>query len=236
MQKYSTKNNQIKLNFILITEHVSFIPDAILNCSHVLCVKRPVLKNFNRHTNKEKKVIVDVKQENLINLKEIYSFNLLKTSDDIPAENFNTICDIIISEMIIHKNAINRKDVKVSSPERKLSRFCDNTLCVSKGVSIADSIELAPFCAPGGTIKSADVIDVRKFRDRIYDILIYNLDALDCVWYIFTHFIKLDFFDECRVELMLHDISLFITRYGNNYRAIFHIESILFSMICNFRR
>jgi hypothetical protein len=197
MQQYSTKNDQIKLNFILITEHVSFIPDAILNCSHVLRVKRPILNNLNRYTSKEKKVIMDVKQENLTNLKEIYSFNLLKTSDDIPAENFNTICDIIISEMIIHKNAIN---------------------------------------SAGGTIKSADVIDVRKFRDQIYDILIYNLDALDCVWYIFTHFIKLDFFDDGQVELMLHDISLFITRYGNNYRAIFHIESILFSMICNFRR
>jgi hypothetical protein len=81
--------------------------------------------------------------------------------------------------------------------------------------------------------KSKD-IDIKKFRDQIYDILIYNLDALDCVWHIFSHFIKENYFKEKELEIVMRNISLFITRYGNNYRAIFHIESVIFSMICNF--
>lgn len=193
MQQYSSKNRPIRLNFILLTEHISFIPDNILNGSYILCVKRPVMKTIERYGNLEKMVINSAKDENITNLKEIYSFLLLKSCDEVPSENFNTICDNIIREMKFHKNVINSNDLNGE-------------------------------------------IDIRTFRDKIYDILIYNLDAIDCVWYIFTHFIKLNFFDEPNVEIIMQNISLFLTRYGNNYRAIFHIESIIFSMICNFRR
>ena len=79
-------------------------------------------------------------------------------------------------------------------------------------------------------------IDIRNFRDKVYDILVYNLDALDCIWYIFSYFVQMDYFEEIELEKTMMSISLFITRYGNNYRAIFHIESIIISMICNFKR
>lgn len=190
MQQYSSGSNQIRLIFVLLTEHISFIPENVINSSCILCVKRPILTKTIRHNDAEKMIVNHVKGENLMNLKEIYSFNLLKNRDEIPVENFNTICDNIINEMIIHRDIINSED--------------------------------------------NNDIDIRKFRDQIYDILIYNLDALDCVWYIFTHFIKMDYFTESQIENVMLSITLFITRYGNNYRAIFHIESIIFSMICNF--
>jgi hypothetical protein len=192
MQQYSLGNNQIRLASVILTEHVSFIPENVINSSIILCVRRPILSNTTRHSDTEKNIVKHVNEENIMNLKEVYSFNFLKSVDEIPIENYNTICDNIINEMMIHKDVINSECKKD--------------------------------------------IDIRRFRDQIYDILIYNLDALDCIWYIFSHFVKMDFFEESEIEKVLIDISLFITRYGNNYRAIFHIESIIFSMICNFKR
>lgn len=192
MQQYSMGNNQIRLVFVLLTEHISFIPENVVNSSYILCIKRPTLTDTIRHSYNEKRMVNSIKGENLTNLKEIYSFDILKNIDEIPIENFNTICDGIINEMIIHRQLINSED--------------------------------------------NNDIDIRKFRDQIYDILTYNLDALDCVWYIFTHFIKMNYFSEPEIEKVMMNISLFVTRYGNNYRAIFHIESIIFSMICNFKK
>jgi hypothetical protein len=191
MQQYSSGVNHIKLSYIFLTEHLSFIPENILNSSQILCVKRPIMKNLERLNKDDKKIIEAVNQENLQNMKEIYSFKHLNSVSEIPTENFNTICDNIIKEMKYHKKM----------------------LCSQEN--------------------SKD-IDIKMFRDQIYDILIYNLDALDCVWHILSHFIKEKYFKEKELEIVMRNISLFITRYGNNYRAIFHIESIIFSMICNF--
>lgn len=193
MQQYSSINNsQVQINFVLITEHVSFIPDSILNRSYIICVKRPLIETLKHYNDSEKKIMMCVSAENLLNLKEIKSFSLLNNEGELPIENFNTICDGIVREMIINKHIINSENSKKKS-------------------------------------------DIREFRDKIYDILIYNLDANDCVWYIFTHFVKLDYFTDSKMEEVMNDISLFSLRYGNNYRAFFHIESIIFSMICNFK-
>jgi len=139
-------------------------------------------------------MINDIKPKNLINLKEIYSFPMVKTIYDLPKDNFNVVCDNIISEMMIHHNF-----------------YMD----VNKNVN--------------------DVIDMIRFRDQIYDILIYNLDASECIWYIFTHFISLDYFDQKLIDKLLEQNYIFLKQYGNNYRAIFHIESILFTMITSFK-
>ena len=191
MQQHSSGLNHITLKYIFLTEHISFIPENILNSSQILCVKRPMMKNLVRLNEEEKKMIKAVNPENLQNMKEIYSFKHINNISDIPSENFNIICDNIIREMKYHKKMLCSKE------------------------------------------NNKD-IDIKKFRDQIYDILIYNLDALDCVWHILSHFIKEKYFKEKELEIVMRNISLFITRYGNNYRAIFHIESVIFSMICNF--
>lgn len=192
MQQYSLGNNQIRLVFILLTEHISFIPENVINSSRIISIKRPKLTSTNRYSDAEKRIIQYVNEENLMNLKEVYSFNNLSTIDEIPIENFNTICDGIITEMLVHRNIINKIE--------------------------------------------NENIDIRNFRDKVYDILVYNLDALDCIWYIFSYFVQMNYFEEIELEKTMMSISLFITRYGNNYRAIFHIESIIISMICNFKR
>jgi len=82
-----------------------------------------------------------------------------------------------------------------------------------------------------GEMLSPQQIEFTSFRDSLYDILTYNLDMAECLWYILTHFIE-------RGDLREKDISDIIVRtysflkyYNNNYRPIYHLESIIFYII-----
>jgi hypothetical protein len=205
MQQHSGTNNnhmnpQIKIKFILITEHISFIPNNIVNNCYILSIKRPkkeliakgyCIKNNEGNYQNAVSTLEKIKTENIVNGKEIHSFSMINSTTDLPVDNFNIICDNIIQEMTLHRNH---------------------------------------YKGNGGK----NLVDISKFRDQIYDILIYNLDVSDCIWYIFTFFINNFFFDKNKLDELMEKMYTFLKQYGNNYRAIFHIEWVLFAMICTF--
>ena len=135
IQQYSGVNNKIidsiKIKFIFITEHLSFISNQIIDNCYLLSVCRPskelYLSGLKIERNDVSKII---QMEDIVNAKEIYSFDNIKSMKDIPLDNFNIVCDDIIEEMLLYDNCINDK--------------------------------INP------------VIDMIKFRDKLYDILIYN--------------------------------------------------------------
>jgi hypothetical protein len=78
-------------------------------------------------------------------------------------------------------------------------------------------------------------IVMTTFRDKLYDILTYNLDINDCLWYIITYFIENN---NTTMHLKNKDISdiliktySFFKFFNNNYRPIFHLESIMYYII-----
>lgn len=199
MQQYSYKKRcdigikieEVQIKFILITEHISFLPTNILNNCLVLSVKRPIrevlLRGISKGVEKIRPILDEILPEHIINNKELRSFALIKTTDELPQDNFNIICDTIIKEMIRFRDGKNKR--------------------LENGTQVAN------------------------FRDCLYDILIYGLDAVECVWYIFSFFSKNKYFDSSVFPILLEKISLFLKQYGNNYRAIFHIENVFFMMI-----
>ena len=191
----------IKIKFILITEHLSFIPNKILDVCHIVNISRPShdkyyklldmyqIKNKNDLFTKDSvssvdeendtyKIMDDIKIDTVLNIKELRSFPLIKSTANVPTDIFNTICDIIIKEM-----------------------------------------------------ENPDEINYSKFRDIIYDILIYNLDASECLWYILCHFIMIDKLSSQSITDILNKTYSFLKYYNNNYRPIYHLERILFYMI-----
>ena len=200
IQQYSGVNNKIIdsiiLKFIFITEHISFISNQIIDGCYLLSVGRPskevYLSGLKVDNSNFSTIINSIKVEDIVNAKEIYSFDNIKTIGDIPVDNFNIICDDIIDEMILYNN-----------------NNCISTL-------------------------TPPVVDMIKFRDKLYDILIYNLDASECIWYIVSYFINNGYIKQCNLKLLLEKIYLFLKQYGNNYRAIFHIECICITIITLF--
>ena len=190
IQQYSHSQSATCIKFILLTEHISFIPNNILNSCYILPIARPSKPDYSNliksyypsTTDNEKidKIIESIKPDNILNIKEIRSLMQLPEPFILPKDIFNTICDGIIKEIINHKKIV-----------------------------------------------------IPAFRDTIYDILIYNLDIGDVLWYILMYFIKspeIKIPEKTITEITNH-IFIFLKQYNNNYRPIYHLESIFFYFI-----
>lgn len=197
MQQYCSG---IRLHFILITEHISFIPNNIIKACNIINIGRPSKAQYemidrsnpcddfttritklnidNATPNlKCREIMHNINTSEIINGKELKSFSIIKEGE-LPKDIFNVICDAIISEM-----------------------------------------------------KTPNKISMAGFRDLIYDMLIYNLDVAECIWYILYYFIQNERLRNCDMSDMLDRCYVFLKYYNNNYRPIYHLESILFYFI-----
>jgi hypothetical protein len=186
--------NKIKLIFIIITEHVSFIPDNILNNSQIINIPRPTVTNYNKclllkttnvqgHSN-------DTAQSKLKNINKTSEIN--KTSD------INKISNI--------KNII----ADISCLTNPHECVCDVII---------------------GHIKNPNTITFLSFRDVLYEILIYELDINECIWYILTTLINENLLQNDFISDILLKTYIFFQYYNNNYRPIYHLENYMYNLI-----
>ena len=219
--------NNIFLRYVLVTEHLSFIPPSILKSSIIVPVCRPSkqILCMNRDL-MTKKIMNEVEPEHLNNLKEIHSFPFLAKRDEMPLEIFNKVCQPILDSV----NKILRGSVlpcKESVGKKSTLR------CRGKGEEVPS-------------------FDFLKFRDMLYDINVYQLDILECIWFVLSSIIlenniaagakpprvRLgeplegvgEFVHHEHVYDILFEIIEFLKYYNNNYRTIYHFESIFYKI------
>lgn len=200
IQQYNHPHTNIQIKFIILADHISFIPNTILNSCYILSIARPtrdrysqILKYNHRpqqpvrqelDNSKVDKIMETIRRDQIMNIKEIRSLAILDDPANIPTDIFNVICDNIIQEMVNHTKIV-----------------------------------------------------ITSFRDTIYDILIYNLDIGDVLWYILSYFIKKPSMDPtftiepAVITDITKQIFTFLKQYNNNYRPIYHLESIFFYFI-----
>ena len=99
-QNYSLS---IDLKFILVTEHVSFIPDSIINCCEIIQIPRPCKLNYNKCL--KNKLHSSFKLEDISNIKNINSI-----SNEILMQPYKIICNKVIDVVI---NIDNYKFLKI---------------------------------------------------------------------------------------------------------------------------
>jgi len=197
IQHHQNHMKSVRIIFILMSEHIGFIPQNILQCSFIIHVARPskeqyiTLANMYDGASSSSSLMEEVNPQFIVNMKEIRAFPLISSTSDMPVDIFNSICDTILKEII----------------KRIREAFSASSLAVS---SFAD------------------------FRDKIYDILVYNLDAVECIWYIFTYLVPEFSISSEKMQELLREIYIFLRQYNNNYRPIFHLENIFFTFIVYF--
>ena len=225
---YEGKNREVQIYFILITEHVSFLPNTLLNHCHIVRVPRPsrqVISSFAQ-INKSKEgvdtILDTIDTENIINIKEIYSFSLITSPEKIPNDHFNMVCDTLIQEMLL-----------IMRPNSSGDLWSPEELVVGRlKASLPKSVPENEEAVLGLSSADIDTDHMVRFRDCLYDILIYNLDGLECIWYVFQYFIRNEIVqDHPRIVHLLYKLSTIFKQFGNNYRSIFHLENAIFSMM-----
>ena len=159
------------ISFYILTEHISFIPDNILNRCQIIRLKRPTKKAYMKINSN---ITFNCKLDNITNIKQLI----------IPSHTINTmlyypiICNQIINAILLPK------------------------------------------------------LDFFSIRKDLYQIFIYQLDLFTCLWYILCELIKIGYFSNIINQIKLWiDLYVFLRRYNNNYRPIYHLEQYLYGLI-----
>lgn len=170
---YMQSINNIKLVYILVTEHISFLPTNILNNCQIIRIPRPTVINYNKCL--IKKPIEPLKANNISNIINIKNIN---ANINELNNHHEYVCNAIIEQ-----------------------------------------------------IKDPNNLSFLSFRDLLYDILIYDLDINECIWYIIN---------KCNEDKILKDDDIpdillktytFLQYYNNNYRPIYHLEVYMYNLI-----
>jgi hypothetical protein len=243
IQQYNYPQSIIQLKFILLTEHVSFIPNNILNCCKIISVKRPTKEHYMKIAEMNFNTLPEETPQS------IEGDNTSMCANSLPIERVksdnNTSSSSSSSTHGFLKQITYNKETSMRT--NRISKQMIETINIS---DITNCKELKTFSLirENGCEVPVDIFNIicnnlihemensnkilfTNFRDAIYDILIYNLEFTDCLWYILSHFIKKGALIGNDISEILEKTHLFLKYYNNNYRPIYHLESILFFII-----
>ena len=189
--------SKITLKFIFLTEHISFIPNNLLNVCKILYYTKFSNSNYKRLCNKNNKTFL----KNYINeSNDSNDSNESKNKDNI--NNYINITSInILKNINLSNNNINILNINYS--------LCD------KIVKIIET----------------NNCDYNVLRSTIYDLLIYNLNIYESIFYIINSLIKKDIVKPDFLNKLLFKTCNFFKYYNNNYRPIYHLESYILYII-----
>lgn len=221
IQQYNYLNTHIRIKFFLITENISFIPNTIIDSSLILRMKRPSKEIYQTMISINNNIICNDNSTTKTFIQRISNYhngeqlsnkvekdtNGLLILNDIELESMTNIKELRSFSLIKNKEDI-PKDVFII--------ICHNII---------------------KEITEPNKIVMTQFRDKLYDILTYNLDMNECLWYIIIYFIEntkkenSPFLSEKDVSDILSKTYFFFKYFNNNYRPIFHLENIMYYII-----
>ena len=76
------------------------------------------------------------------------------------------------------------------------------------------------------TIKNNDELNLLQFRELMYELLIYNINIYNAIWWILETLIKeKQYINDNNISIIMIKTFEFLKYYNNNYRPIFHLEN-----------
>jgi hypothetical protein len=209
---YMQRLSSVVVKYVIITEHISFLPNNILNVCATIPIRKPSkgdIVGMIQQMDKQKKGEKWLKEKSP-ETKRISSAGLSsKKSPDIQLE----ILEGIDTHLMLNLKEI--QSFRWTKNIQELPREVFNVIC-DQIIQEMENIKEIPFT---------------QFRDSLYDIMIYNLDVVECVWYILSHFIQTGALNNEKSSAILEKMYTFLKHYNNNYRPIYHLENIMFTMV-----
>jgi hypothetical protein len=225
--------NSVRLKYIIITEHVGFIPDNILNNCRIINVPKPPLTVYNKccaiNIEFDKLKVKNVTNINVTNI-NVTNINVTNINvTNINATNINATS--IMNENTTTTKNILKKNAKHTSAS--IINFTNNfNMCNTSQHQPHEKIcnDILE------RIKNPDQLVFLSFRDMLYDILIYNYDLGECIWYILNDLIKTKYLIMNDLSDILINTYTSLQYFNNNYRPIYHLENYMYNLITKIHR
>lgn len=80
-------------------------------------------------------------------------------------------------------------------------------------------------------IKNFNTTKFSIIREKMYNLLVYNIDINTFIWYVFDKLIKDKLIKKEKLQTIIEEIYKIIYYYNNNYRPIYHLEKIIVILI-----
>jgi DNA polymerase III delta prime subunit len=212
IQEYNTKFSVIQLRFILISEHISFLPNNVLDACEVINVKRPEKHLYIEMVKQQPKNRKHSKETTTTEEEFVHKISNCR----IKSENEDKTCKLIESTEM--NTVLNIKELNYFGKAENVEKIPDDIFNIICDAIIAQMME-------------PDKLVHTTFRDSLYDILIYNLDTVECVWNIFSFFVEKELLKGQDISDVLSRMYNFLKYFNNNYRPIYHLESIMHYII-----
>jgi DNA polymerase III delta prime subunit len=197
--------NSIRLKYILISEHVSFIPDNIMHNCKVIHVPKPTASNYNKCSNASHTSVASPATA-------ITNKNIILSPTTITKDSSSSLHFPIPMTLPTMTKTIKCEQQR----ERELANcFPHESLCNV----IIDNL------------KNPDNLKFLAFRDILYDILIYNYDVGECMWYILNDLINCGLLQINDLSDILIETYTSLQYFNNNYRPIYHLENYMYNII-----
>lgn len=73
--------------------------------------------------------------------------------------------------------------------------------------------------------------DFLQFRELLYDILIYDINISECLYYMYEYFVNAGMITPTDLKDVIQQSAEQLKLYNNNYRPIYHLERIFYNII-----
>jgi len=214
IQHFNHSQTNVFIRFIILSEHISFIPNKIQNICQVLKIGSPTKEKCNfiatRHM---KKYEIPLENKDIIS-RLLPNQEKLSSHSNHKNRNITSLINKIDTNGIINLKELKSFNLLFSNNSQNQELPDDNFNIICNKIIEYIIIE-----------KDIKYIDI---RDSLYDILTYNLDVVECIWYILSFLIKNEYLNNKDIFDVTNNIYKCLKYYNNNYRPIYHLESIFY--------
>jgi len=190
-------NEFVCLKFIIVTDHVSFIPDNVIQRCKMIPFKRPTMNAYNKCLFGESAAPTSSTTSTASEAYQVIKKTPIRITSKFELDKITNIKALKanITELIVpHENICN---------------------------SLIDII-LSP----------SSLLKFDALRDILYDLLIYDINIQECVWFIIEKLIKTGALQPEYMDDIMIKMFVFFQYFNNNYRPIYHLENFVLVLIC----
>jgi hypothetical protein len=197
---YMLSSEHVSLKFIILSDHVSWLPDNILHRCKLVPFKRPTATAYNKCL--KGATTTTTSAATTSTAPPPHSTDIIKETPVRLTSKFRL-------ETITNIKALKSNVTELTEPHENICNYI-------VGVIISPDNELK----------------YDALRERLYDLLTYDINIQECVWFILRQLIEKGLLLPEMMNDVMTQTYIFLQYFNNNYRPIYHLENFVLLLVC----